>query len=67
MFLEAMYWNFHNRDEEPINPDPDGELAKAWIESRIQIMAMIERFGPTMEKHEGRFGWPVDLEPPQDE
>lgn len=62
MFLDAMYWNFHNKTEEPpINPDPDGELAKAWIDSRIQLLSMMARFEPTMQKHEGRFAWPTDF------
>jgi hypothetical protein len=60
-FLDAMYWNYHNRDEEPINPDPDGELAKAWTDYKIQIMSMMSRFELTMTKHEGRFGWPAEL------
>lgn len=62
MFLDAMYWNFHNPDEESINPDPDGELAKGWIESQMQIASMLARFEPTMKRHEGRFSWPTDLE-----
>lgn len=62
MFLDAMYWNFHNREQEPINPDPDGELAKSWLEYEMQIISMMARFKPTMGKHEGRFSWPTDLE-----
>lgn len=62
MFLDAMYWNFHNPDETPINPDPDGVLANGWIESQMQIIQMMGRFEPTMKKHEGRFNWPTDLD-----
>lgn len=65
MFLDAMYWNFHNQIETPINPDPEGELAKAWIESRTQLVSMMARFEPTMQKHEGRFGWPMDFPLPK--
>jgi hypothetical protein len=60
-FLDAMYWNFHNRDEAPINPDPDGELAKTWLEYKMQINSMMARFEPTLKRHEGRFGWPTEF------
>lgn len=66
MFLDAMYWNFHNPDKEAVNPDPDGDLAKTWLEYEMQITSMMARFKPTMEKHEGRFGWPTDLEFPDE-
>ena len=62
IFLDAMSWNYHNPNEEPIDPDPDGELAKAWLDDHDQILSMAKRFQPTMEKHEGRFSWPTDLE-----
>lgn len=62
MWLDAMYWNFHNSDKEPLNPDPDGTLANAWIENQMQIVSMLARFEPTMKTHEGRFGWPEHLE-----
>lgn len=62
IFLDAMYWNFYNPEHEPINPDPDGELAKGWVESQMQIVSMMARFEPTMKRHEGRFGWPSDLD-----
>lgn len=61
MFLDAMHWNFHNPTERPINPDPDGELAKVWVDYQMQIILMLGRFEPTMKKHEGRFGWPTDF------
>jgi hypothetical protein len=61
MFLDAMYWNYHNPTKMPINPDPDGELAKGWIDARSQLVSMMARFEPTMLKHEGRFGWPTDF------
>ena len=62
MFLDAMYWNLHNRDKAPFNPDPDGELAKAWLIYKAQIDNMIVRFQPTMENHETRFSWPDSFE-----
>jgi hypothetical protein len=67
IFLDAMYWNFHNPDENPINPDPDGQLAEGWLMFQRQIVSMTERFKPTMVKHEGRFAWPTDLEDGDDE
>lgn len=65
-FLDAMSWNFHNPDETAINPDPDGELAKGWLDIHQQLIQMMERFEPTMKKHEGRFSWPTDLEFPNE-
>jgi len=61
MFLDAMYWNFHNPQSASINPDPDGGLAKGWVDHKAQIESMMAKFEPTMLKHEGRFGWPEDL------
>lgn len=61
-YLDAMYWNFHNRDKEPINPDPDGELAGEWRQYKAHLISMVERFEPTMNRHEMGFGWPEDLE-----
>lgn len=62
MWLDAMYWNFHNPNEEPQNPDPDGVLAKAWLENQTQIVQMLSRFEPTMKRHEGRCGWPEEID-----
>lgn len=62
MWLDAMYWNYHNPTEEPQNPDPDGILAKAWIDNQSQLLSMMARFDPMMKRHEGRFGWPEVLD-----
>lgn len=60
-FLDAMYWNFHHPDEEPINPDPDGEQALFWEQQADQIVQMLERARPTMTRHANKFGWPDEL------
>ena len=65
-WLDAMNWNYHNPDKEPINPDPDGALAKGWLEGHEQLIRMLACFEPTMKRHEGRFNWPTDLETPDD-
>jgi hypothetical protein len=64
-FLDAMSWNFHNPNEPPINPDPEGELAKGWLDNYQQLIKMMACFEPTMKHHEGRFSWPADLEEKQ--
>lgn len=61
MFLDTMYWNYHNPNETPVNPDPDGFLAEQWGQQVAQIEQMIARFKPTMARHENRFGWPTEI------
>lgn len=61
IFLDVMYWNFHNPDETPINPDPAGELAAAWENRADQIIQMIERCRPMMSRHANRFGWAEEI------
>lgn len=62
LFLDAMYWNFHNPNEKPMNPDPDGFLAEEWQKLADQIIQMLERARPTMTKHGDKFGWPETVE-----
>lgn len=63
LFLEAMYTNsIRSEGTDPINPDPDGELAEMWEEHVNQIKSMLGRFEPTMLKHAAMFGWPEELE-----
>lgn len=57
-FLEAIYWKEFRKDADPINTDNDGVLASAWQEQADQLIQMVERFRPLMQKHEGAFGWP---------
>ncbi len=61
MFIEAIYWKEFRSDAEPINPDPDGVLAQQWQIQADQIIQMIERCRPLMQKHENRYGWPEEL------
>lgn len=63
-FLDALYWNqvVRAEGEEPINPDPEGELAAAWEQFADQIIMMAERCRPAMASHASRFGWPLDFE-----
>jgi hypothetical protein len=62
IFLDAMYWNSNNPDEEPINPDPDGLLALQWQSCSDQISKMLDRARGFMTRHGDRFGWPEDIE-----
>lgn len=57
MFIDAMYWNYHNGNENPINPDPNGEMSQIWLDFQAQLILMMARFKPTMDKHEKYFGW----------
>lgn len=61
MFLEAIYWKEFRKDEKPINPDPDGTMARYWLEHADQLIKMIERCRPLMKSHEGRYRWPDQL------
>lgn len=64
VFLDALYYNNVLRAENdvPINPDPDGELAEAWLTTAGQLITMLNRICPAMESHSDRFGWPLDIE-----
>lgn len=53
LFNTADYWNRNVRkaDEDPINPDPDGELAKAWLNFSEEMVGLLMRVRPAFTKH----------------
>lgn len=52
LFNTADYWNRRVREEnEVINPDPDGEMAKNWLNLSEELIGLIVRYRPAMGKH----------------
>ena len=64
VFMDAEEWNTKIRQpgEAKINPDPDGQLAEAWLLLQDANIVWSERFRIAMEVHFKKFRPEADLE-----
>jgi hypothetical protein len=54
-FNTATRWNRLHKEEEPINPDPNGELAEMWLNFHEELLGLSLKYRPVMEAHFSKY------------